>query len=81
VARDLYARDACDCGGAGIPCEGCSNESPPQKSGMVVEKWETIAHLKEHMVVPHMQDYRLKVKDFVKSVELRVLSPVREMES
>ena len=42
---------------------------------VVVEKWQTIDHLKGHMVAPHMQAYRPTVKDFVKSVELRVLSP------
>ena len=41
---------------------------------VVVEKWETIDHLKAHMVAPHMQTYRPKVKDFVKSVELRILA-------
>jgi len=43
---------------------------------VVVEKWETVAHLKAHMTAPHMQAYRPKVKDFVKSADLRVLAPV-----
>ena len=43
---------------------------------VIVEKWETLAHLKAHAVAPHMQSYRPKVKDYVKSMELRVLSPV-----
>jgi quinol monooxygenase YgiN len=43
---------------------------------VIIEKWETLAHLKAHAVAPHMQDYRPKVKDFVKAMELRVLSPV-----
>ncbi|MFN0040030.1 MAG: putative quinol monooxygenase [Burkholderiales bacterium] len=42
---------------------------------VIIEKWETLAHLKAHSVAPHMQAYRPKVKDFVKSMELRVLSP------
>src|SRR5262249_51462092 len=42
---------------------------------IVIEKWETVAHLKGHMVAPHMQAYRPKVKDFVKSTELRGVSP------
>jgi quinol monooxygenase YgiN len=42
---------------------------------VIIEKWETLAHLKAHAVAPHMQAYRPKVKDFVKSIELRVLSP------
>jgi quinol monooxygenase YgiN len=41
----------------------------------IIEKWETVAHLKAHLVAPHMQAYRPKVKDLVKGMELRVLSP------
>jgi quinol monooxygenase YgiN len=42
---------------------------------VVVEKWENVAALKAHGVAPHMQAYRGKVKDYVKGMELRVLSP------
>lgn len=39
----------------------------------IVEKWESLEHLKAHLVAPHMNDYRPKVKEFVASSELRVL--------
>ena len=42
---------------------------------VVVEKWASPESLKAHAAAPHMQTYRPKVKNFVKSVELRVLSP------
>ncbi|MEO8006880.1 MAG: putative quinol monooxygenase [Betaproteobacteria bacterium] len=42
---------------------------------VVIEKWENVAALKAHGVAPHMQAYRAKVKDYVKGMELRVLSP------
>ena len=42
---------------------------------VVIEKWETVAALKAHGVAPHMQAYRARVKDFVRSMELRVLAP------
>ncbi|MSQ60598.1 MAG: antibiotic biosynthesis monooxygenase [Betaproteobacteria bacterium] len=42
---------------------------------VVIEKWESVAHLKAHSVAPHMQAYRGRVKDYVKGMELRVLSP------
>ena len=42
---------------------------------VIVEKWENVAALKAHGVAPHMQAYRAKVKEFVKGMELRVLSP------
>lgn len=42
---------------------------------MVMEKWESVDALKAHAVAPHMQTYRVRVKDFVRGMELRVLSP------
>ena len=41
----------------------------------VVEKWADLASLKAHIVAPHMQEYRPRVRDFVKSTELQVLAP------
>ena len=42
---------------------------------VVVEKWESVAALKAHGAAAHMQAYRAKVKEYVKGMELRVLSP------
>lgn len=42
----------------------------------VVERWASLEHLQAHLVAPHMVEYRPKVKDFVKSVKLRILEPV-----
>ena len=42
----------------------------------VVEKWETLDALYEHLKAPHMTEYRAKVKDYVRGVELQVLEPV-----
>jgi quinol monooxygenase YgiN len=42
---------------------------------VVLEKWESVAALKAHAVAPHMQAYRVKVKDYVRGMDLRVLSP------
>jgi quinol monooxygenase YgiN len=41
----------------------------------VMEKWASVDALKAHAVAPHMQAYRARVKDFVRGMELRVLSP------
>lgn len=41
----------------------------------IVEKWESMEHLKAHMTAPHMLTYREKVKDIVEGSELRVLEP------
>lgn len=42
---------------------------------MIVEKWESLDHLKAHLVAPHMSEYRIKIKPFVESVRLQVLDP------
>lgn len=42
---------------------------------IIIERWESLAHLKAHSVAPHMQAYRPRVKDYVKSTTLQVLSP------
>jgi len=42
---------------------------------VIIEQWESIAHLKAHAVAPHMQAYRARVKDYVRGMELRVLTP------
>ncbi|HEY0982320.1 putative quinol monooxygenase [Schlesneria sp. T3-172] len=42
---------------------------------LIVEKWESLDHLKAHLVAPHMADYRVRVKPFVSSVRLQILDP------
>jgi len=39
----------------------------------IVEKWESVDDLKAHLVAPHMEAYRPRVKDYVAGSELRVL--------
>jgi quinol monooxygenase YgiN len=41
---------------------------------VVIEKWESVAALKDHLATPHMIAYRDVVQDLVESVSLRVLS-------
>ena len=55
----------------GIPVQNFLGET----AVMIVEKWESIDHLKAHLVAPHMSDYRIRIKPFVKGVALRVLEP------
>jgi quinol monooxygenase YgiN len=42
---------------------------------LIIEKWQSLEHLKAHLVAPHMADYRIKVKPFVQAVRLQVLDP------
>lgn len=41
----------------------------------VVEKWESVAALKDHLAAPHMAAYREKVKDIVRGMTVHVLDP------
>jgi quinol monooxygenase YgiN len=41
----------------------------------VVEKWRDLASLQAHLVAPHMQEYRPRVKHLVRSTTLQVLEP------
>ena len=41
----------------------------------VVEKWESIEALEDHLVAQHMIEYRKKVKEMVTGTELRILNP------
>lgn len=52
-------------------------EMPPQKFEpdvvTVIEKWESVEALRDHLVAPHMQAYRKRVKDIVENLSLKVL--------
>jgi quinol monooxygenase YgiN len=41
----------------------------------VVEKWEDLPALEDHLAAPHMTRYRETVQDLVVGVEIRVLEP------
>lgn len=42
----------------------------------IIERWENLETLKDHLVAPHMHEYRARVKAFVKGVTLQVTEPV-----
>ncbi len=50
---------------------------PPERPDVVVvvEKWQTVDHLKVHLTAPHMTEYRVRVKELVAGVVLHVLQP------
>ena len=55
----------------GIPVQNFLGET----AVLIIEKWESVEHLKAHLVAPHMTDYRVRIKPFVQSVRLQVLEP------
>jgi quinol monooxygenase YgiN len=48
---------------------------------MIVEKWESLAHLKAHLAAPHMASYRERVKDLVRGSQLFILDPTADGEA
>lgn len=49
----------------------------PRANGVtVVEKWESLEALEQHLIAPHMLSYRKRVKDLVKNSTIHVLEPV-----
>jgi quinol monooxygenase YgiN len=50
---------------------------PPARLNVivVVEKWASLDALKAHTQAPHMTEYRERVKDLVRGVQLLVLEP------
>ena len=49
--------------------------APREDVVTVIEKWESVAALRNHLAAPHMARYRRAVKDMVLGVEIRVLEP------
>ncbi|WP_353166684.1 putative quinol monooxygenase [Acinetobacter sp.] len=41
---------------------------------VMLEKWESIAHLNAHLNTEHMQKYQLEVKDHVAEIKIRILA-------
>jgi quinol monooxygenase YgiN len=59
------------------PMVDADTDIPPQATDAsvvtIVEKWESITHLKAHFQAPHMLAYKEKCKDMVVDVSLKIL--------
>lgn len=42
----------------------------------IIEKWQSVAALKDHLAAPHMRKYQERVKDMVTGVSIKVLQAV-----
>ncbi|MGD9854137.1 MAG: putative quinol monooxygenase [Planctomycetaceae bacterium] len=75
VMPKVHAEDGCLEYGPAIDAE---TDIPAQaRKGddvlTVIEKWESVAALKAHLVAPHMLEYRSRVKELVAGSTLHVL--------
>ena len=41
----------------------------------MVEKWDSVAALKAHMTVPHMEEFLAEVKEMIQGLSLQILEP------
>ena len=76
---NVLAEDGCHGYQPAIDIEsGIGAQQPLRDDAVVViEEWESLDHLKAHLVAPHMTAYREKVKDLVLGAELQVLQSAK----
>lgn len=55
----------------GLPAQGSVRENIVT----IVEKWESVSALLDHLKAPHMLEYRARVKEMVVKTGLQVLQP------
>jgi len=57
-----------------------AQEDPRPNVVVVMEKWESIEALEDHLIASHMIEYRERVKELVTNVNLQVLEPAAKPE-
>ncbi len=77
LVPQVHAEAGCIEYGPAVDVASGSAAQPPVRENVVtvIEKWESLAALDAHSKAPHMDAYRPRVKDYVKSVTLHVLQP------
>ncbi|MCJ8160058.1 putative quinol monooxygenase [Acinetobacter zhairhuonensis] len=45
----------------------------PCNSIIMFEKWQSLAHLEQHMQTPHMQEFQTLVKDAIQDTKIRIM--------
>ncbi len=73
----VRAEDGCLEYGPAIDLASGSAAQPPLRTDtvVVIEKWASLEALRAHTKAPHMDEYRIRVKDLAKGVSLQVLEP------
>jgi len=72
----VHAEDGCLEYGPAIDAETpIEAQAIDENLVVVIEKWESVAHLEAHLAADHMQAYREKVKEMVSDTRLQILSP------
>ena len=71
----VHAEHGCIEYGPVIDAEGGPGAKFGADTFVVVEKWESAAHLKAHAKAAHTLEYQATVKDLIESRTIHVLSP------
>jgi quinol monooxygenase YgiN len=73
----VHAEDGCIEYGPAIDADGVGGFQTKfgPDTFLVIEKWESLDHLKAHAGSPHMAAYGAKTKDLIASRVIHVLSP------
>ena len=72
----VHAEAGCIEYGAATDVEDMGTAAYGPDTFVVIEKWESVDHLKAHAAAPHMKAYGAKAKDMVAGRVIHVLQPV-----
>jgi len=77
LVPDVLAEDGCLEYGPTVDVETDLPPQLPLRDDVVtiMEKWESVDALKEHLGQPHMAEYKEATQDLTKGVTLQVLQP------
>ena len=76
----VHAEAGCIEYGPAIDAEGGPGAKYGADTFVVIEKWESLDHLKAHAASPHMQAYGAKTRELLANREIHVLSPAVEQD-
>jgi quinol monooxygenase YgiN len=73
----VHAEAGCIEYGPAVDAEGVGGFQTPfgPDTFLVIEKWESLDHLKAHAASPHMAAYGARTKELIASRVIHVLSP------
>ena len=71
----VHAEEGCIEYGPASDAEGGPGAKYGPDTFVVIEKWQSLDHLKAHAASPHMQAYAAKTRDLLAGREIHVLSP------
>ncbi|QDU38416.1 putative quinol monooxygenase YgiN [Maioricimonas rarisocia] len=77
IVPDVHAEAGCIEYGPAVDLATDISAQPEvdENAVMVIEKWESLEHLKQHLQAPHMLTYRERVKDLVIETRVQILEP------